>query len=157
MTIPLSGATYANVTARFSSWSLDVHIRIRGEAINLVVPKSLARSRLMPRTTRRLIHSSYESERPRAHDVQNAFFLSHQVPVDGSKVTEHRGGIAFHARNGSRGTQKSARCVQEAERSMDFLLVHDDTHDVRQPTAPRHTSETNFLIASRASSLNSSD
>lgn len=66
MTIPLSGATYANVTARFSSWSLDVHIRIRGEAINLVVPKSLARSRLMPRTTRRLIHSSYESERARA-------------------------------------------------------------------------------------------
>lgn len=128
--------------------SMYTHIRIWAEAINLVVPKapgSRARGWCLHGTTsRRLIQSSYESER--ARDLQNALCLPLSLFLSRYRLESHE--IYTHTythiqrnndghrstRNGSRGTQKSARCVQEVERSVDFL-------------------PTNFLIAS----LNSSD
>ena len=120
MTIPLSGATYANVTARFSSWSLDVHNRIWEEAINLVVPEALWRARSWC-----LAVLPGDSSNPVTKVSANALFLARRVSVAGSKVTEPRAAAPRvpPRRNGSRGTRRSAGCVQEAERSADFLLT----------------------------------
>lgn len=73
--------------------SMYTHIRIWAEAINLVVPKARARGWCLHGTTsRRLIQSSYESERaPRLATCKMLFvFLSLSFSRDtGSKVTKH--------------------------------------------------------------------
>lgn len=150
MTIPLSGATYANVTARFSSWSLDVHTypyMSRSHKSRRAQGSGLSRSRLMPPryyqpTTHPIQLRKWARSRPAKCSLSSSLSLSLQVSARKSRNTYTH--IHTHTqrnndghrstRNGSRGTQKSARCVQEVERSVDFLPM-------------------NFLIAS----LNSSD
>lgn len=95
MTIPLSGATYANVTARFSSWSLDVHTypyMSRSHKSRRAQGSGLSRSRLMPPryyqpTTHPIQLRKWARSRPAKCSLSSSLSLSLQVPARKSRNT----------------------------------------------------------------------